>query len=292
MTPQFKALQHINIFHAARIAFAITIVELCNGLTQKPCRFDTNIPIAVHHQLIKIGRRLPLLFIIGISSVAIEQPQINLQIALIVLTARLLQKIPELTPGAHAMHHGNVGFYTHVHQRLHRVIGILQRYRRHLPTLNRHTIQRLCIHTKRHHVVMKILESGIYELITAMFFRIHILQLIQDDLKRFFQRADACAVFTIYPLLLDTEIRIDQHQRFHTKTLRFQIPGGMVRSNMPDVRNLMTIEPAVRVVIVHVRHRFTWLAAKFSQVVTSSRAAHQRQVNRHANRIQRPCHKH
>ena len=54
----------------------------------------------------------------------------------------------------------------------------------------------------------------------------------------------------------------------------------------------MPMKPAIRVIIMHVRHRFPRLAAKFSQIVASRRPTYQRQINRHTSVVQPTRNKH
>ena len=125
-----------------------------------------------------------------------------------------------------------------------------------------------------------------------MFFGVDVFQLGQDDVKRFLERRNARAIFAVHALLLDAEICVDEHQRLHAEALRLQIPRRMVGSDVANVGDIVAVEPAVRVIIMHVRHRFAWLTAKFSEIMPGRRATHQRQIDRHTDRIQRPRHEH
>ena len=292
MPPEIERLLRIGIFHACWIALAVPIIKLRDRFSEQARRFHAHVAIAVHHQLVEIGRRLTLLLVVGVRCVAVKQPEIHLQTAAVRFAARLLQKIPELSAGAHAMHDSDVRLHAHVNQRLHRVVDIAQRNRRHLVAHDRHAVQRLRVDAEIDRVVEKILEPRIDKLVAAVFFGVDVFQLGQDDVKRFLERRNARAIFAVHALLLDAEICVDKHQRLYAEALRLQIPRRMVGSDVANVGDIVAVEPAVRVIIMHVRHRFAWLAAKFSEIMPSRRAAHQRQIDRHADRIQRPCHEH
>ena len=124
MPPEIERLLRIGIFHACWIALAVPIIELRDRFSEQARRFHAHVAIAVHHQLVEIGRRLTLLLVVGVRCVAVKQPEIHLQAAAVRFAARLLQKIPELSAGAHAMHDSDVRLHAHVNQRLHRVVDI------------------------------------------------------------------------------------------------------------------------------------------------------------------------
>ena len=137
--------------------------------------------------------------------------------------------------------------------------------------------------TERLHISFEVPQFVIDLPIAMLLGGVHMIQLVQNDVKGFRE-----AVKTDNFLsggvagALDSKIRVDQKQGFRGEVVQLQIPGRVIRGNVPDHRHVEAIKAEVGVIIVQIGNAFffAFFAAVFADVVTGRRTRNQAQIQR------------
>ena len=268
--------------------FAVARVEPGHHLPGQVGRVAADVALPVAQQLIEEIQQLALLGAAQVGGILPENVQIGPDVLPVLLTAGGLQNVAEAPLVRQRVHHVQIVADAQEHQTLNGVVHAAQHHRGQL--LHRGGVAgQVHIHAQAAHIILKIVQAGVHKLIPPQFFRVHIVQLGEDDLERIVQPVNAGHLPPVRsPLLLGAEVRIDEQQAFHGQVFRLQVPGGVVGRNVGDHRQAHAGEPLVGVKIVQVGHPLAGLAAVFAQVVPGGRAAHQCQVHRHPSGGQPP----
>ena len=150
-------------------------------------------------------------------------------------------------------------------------------------------------HAEAYHVVLEVGQLLVDSAIALLLGRVHVVELVQDDLERFRKGIEADALRLVLAAhTLDTEIRIDQQQGFHRKVLQFEIPGRVICRDVGDKRHVISLQALVGVIIMKIRHPtgLAFLTTKLTNIVTDGGTAHKRQVNLNSHGRELSCHGH
>ena len=193
------------------------------------------------------------------------------------------------------MHQANIMVDGNILERIHCFINI-QQCRIALWNGLQSTACQIHIDTKSFHVIFKVFQTGINVAVTIFFSCIHIIQFVQNHRKGRCQaiKSHDFFAFFIIAIVFHSEIGINQYQGFYGKIFQFQIPSGMVRSNMSDIWQFMDSAPKVCVIIMQIGNSsdFIFPASIFPDVMSSSSAGDQGQINRNASLYKLSCNMH
>ena len=149
------------------------------------------------------------------------------------------------------------------------------------------------IHPQGAHIVLKVVELSIDKLVPAALDAVHIVQLGQDDLEGLVQGIEHGGLVPAgVPVLLGTEVGVDQAQGLHRQGLQLQVPGGVVGRDVADLLHPPLQQPLVRVVVVEIGHPLPRPAAELSDVVGRRRPGDQGQVHIHSRLPEAPGRRH
>lgn len=270
----------------------IALVEARDDLADQRRRLTADVALAVHQKLIQKCQRLHLLRNVQIEGVRLKNAQIRAQAAPVHLAARQLQQLREAPLPGQTVHQFDVVPHALQHQRLQRLLVRQQRdglFRLRCPV----GPAERDVHAAGNHELLKIAQAGVDPRIAQALGLVHTVELRENHVKRFGERGDVGDLLTVRAArLLHAEVRVDQQQRLHGQVIRLQIPHGMVRRDVTDVRDAPAAEPEVGVVIVQIRHALAGAAAELADVVPRRRAGDERKVHRHAGLLQRASRRH
>ena len=129
---------------------------------------------------------------------------------------------------------------------------------------------------------LKIAELGIDAAVFFLLFGGHIRQLREDHRIRVRQRINAHCLAPRFARAAHTEVRPDEQQCFDGQILELQVPGRVIRGDVPDLLHAVAAEPAPGIVIVQIRRArgICAAAAEFAHIVPEGCAADERQIDR------------
>ena len=132
------------------------------------------------------------------------------------------------------------------------------------------------VNAKALQIGLKVPQLVVDVLIAQALGRVHVVQLVQNDVKGLFQGEELGDLLAILaPGLLYPEVRVHQHQGFRGQVLNLQVPDGVVGGDAADGGQSPPGEPLVCVEIVQIGDTLTGFAAEFAQVVARGGAGHQ-----------------
>ena len=136
--------------------------------------------------------------------------------------------------------------------------------------------------TMLQHIVFKVFKLVVHLGVSVRFSFINIIQLVQDDIKGFFQAVEMNDLFSVLAGAFCPEISIDEQKRFNRQILEFQIPGRMIRCDMCDNRQFVPVQTVIGIVIVQIRDAVFLMfpAAVFANVMGGCRSGYQSQIDR------------
>ena len=144
--------------------------------------------------------------------------------------------------------------------------------------------------TMLQHIIFKVFELVVHLGVSVCFSSIDIIQLVQDDIKSFFQAVEMNDLFSILAGAFGPEISIDKQKRFDRQILKFQIPGRMIRCDMRDNRQFVPVQTVIGIVIVQIRDAVFLMfpAAVFANVMGGSRSGYQPQIDWNSGIVELP----
>ena len=288
--PLAQIRQRAGVLAVRRTLLHISCVEIRDNGPHQGRRLTPNVTLPVHQQLIEKRQRLHLLRQAQIEGIGLDDPQIRPQPPPVRLAPGLLQK-PGKAPGLREpIHQANV--VLHAHQAQH-AQGLLVGHqgRRLFPPGRSGTALQGGVHAPLLHESLKVLQPGVDPAIALLFCLVHPVQLIQDHRKGIRKGGDMRNLLSPGAQgLLHPEIRVNQQQRLHGQIVRLQIPHGVVRRHMADLREPPAAEPQIGIIVMEIRHPLPRSAAELADVVPGGAAGYQSQVHGHPGLLQLPAH--
>ena len=258
---------------------AVDQMEPGNDLADEGRGLTADVALTVGQQLVQKSEGLGLL---GDRQICIILPK-NVQVGPELLPALggagAFDQIAELALVGQLVHQLQVVFHRQENQPVHRLVGshkggVLQRRGAAVVPGQGH------VHSLADHVVLKVVELAVYELVPAALGLVHVVQLGQDYLEGLIQGVeDGNFIALGVPVLLAAEVGVNQAQGLHRQGVQLQVPGGVVGGDMADVVHLPLLQPLVGVVVVEVGHPLSGAAAELAQVVGGGGGGNQRQVD-------------
>ena len=204
-----------DVRHIGRTLFPVPRVKPGNHVAQELARLRPDITFPVHEKLIEKPQRLFFLLIVCIGEIFFKNIQVGADILPALLASGRLQKISKLAFRRHAVHDFNIMFYSHKNERLYGLLRISERNVGKGRPFYRMAVQPH-IHSQGTHVILEVMQLGIYEAVAVQLCLVHIVQFGQDDIKRLIETGNISNLPAILsPALFYPEIRVNQYQRFH-----------------------------------------------------------------------------
>ena len=275
-----------------RHLLAVDQVETGNDQTDERAGLTADIALAVDQQLVEEGERLSLLAHRQVGEVLLEHVEVGPQLLPVLGGAGGLNDVAELALVGEHVHQAQAVAHRQQGQTLHRLSrshegGVL------VGTGLLGLAGEVHVHAQGAHVVLKIVELAVDELIPPPLGGVHVLQLGEDDLEGLVQGVeDGDLVAVGIPALLGAEVGVDETQRLHRQRLQLQIPGGVVGGDVADVVQMALQQPLVGVVVVQVGHPLSRAAAELADVVGGGGAGNEGQIDVHPGLLQSPGHRH
>ena len=278
--------------HIGGQLLAVDQVKAGDDLADEGGGLAADVALPVDQQLVQEGEGLSLLPHRQIGEVLLEHVEISPQLLPVLGGAGGLDDIAELALVGQHMHQADAVVHRQQGQPLHRLIrahqgGILLR------GPGGGVAAQFHIHPQRTHIVLKIVELSIDELIPAALEAVHIVQLGQDDLEGLVQGIEHGGLVPVgVPVLFGAEVGVDQAQGLHRQGLQLQVPGGVVGRDVADPLHPPLQQPLVRVVVVEIGDPLPGPAAELSDVVGRRRTGDQSQVHLHPGLPEAPGRRH
>ena len=263
-------------------------VEPGDDLTDQAARLAADVALAVDQQLVQEGQGLGLLPHGQIGEILLKDVQIGPQLLPALGGAGGLDDVAELLLVRQHVHQPQVV----VHRQTDQIVqGLLRAHQGGVLVGDGglRVAGQGHVHAQAAHIVLKVVEAAIHQLIPAALGGVHPVQLGQDDLEGLVQgieHGDLPAL--VIPVLFGAEVGIDEQQGFHRQRLQFQVPHGVVGGDVADALQLPGGEPLVGVVVVEIGHPLPGPAAELAHVVGGSRGGDEGQVHLHPRPGQSP----
>ena len=240
-----------------------------------------HVALMMRQELVQQRERPALVLAGHVGVVFLEHAQIGADAVQILLAARLLEHLPEGHVLRDHVHQADVVLEHPVGQRAEQLVlaeqrGVLRLRGQHLcavrggadPVADQH--------------LLEVRQLGIDRLIAARLLRRHVGELGEDHVVGFRQRVDLHCFGAVLPRAADAEIRVDEQQRFQRQVFKFQIPGGVIRRDMGDLRQALPLQPLIGIVIMQIRDALGVVAAaaEFADVVAEGSRADHRNIHR------------
>ena len=267
--------------HVGGQLLAVDQVEAGDDLPDEGGGLTADVALSVDQQLIQEGEGLGLLPHRQIGKVLLEHIEICPQLLPVLGGAGGLDDIAELALVGQHMHQADAVAHRQQGQALHRLVrphqgGVLVRSRWCGMTTQVH------IHPQGAHIVLKVVELSIDKLVPAALDAVHIIQLGQNDLEGLVQGVEHGGLVPAgVPVLLGTEVGVDQAQGLHRQGLQFQIPGGVVGRDVADPLHPPFQQPLIGVVVVEIGYTLPGPASELPNVMGRRRPGDQGQVHIH-----------
>ena len=275
-----------------RQLFFVAGMEARQNTPDQGCRLTADVTIGQEQQLIQKLQSLLLLTGAPVGEILLENGHIGPDAGRLLFAPGGLQDAHEQPLVAQAVHQADVVVHGGVPQAVHHLVRPRQSRR---GTANRRFAGFLQggVHAEIGQVFFKVPQLGVDVLIPQPLGVVHVVQLVQNDVKGFRQGVDAGDLPSVLPPgLLHPEVGIHQHQRLRGQVFDFKVPDGVVGGDAADGRQPPPGEPLVRIEIVEVGHPLSWLAAELADVVPGGGAGHQPQVDEAAPGLEGPGHGH
>ena len=263
-------------------------VEPGDDLADQAARLAADVALPVDQQLIEKGQGLGLLPHGQIGEVLLKDVQIGPQLLPALGGAGGLDDVAEFLLVRQHVHQPQVV----VHRQADQVVQSLLRAHQGGVLVGDGGLRvagQGHIHPQAAHIVLKVVEATIHQLIPAALGGVHPVQLGQDDLEGLVQgieHGDLPAL--VVPVLFGAEVGIDEQQGFHRQGLQLQVPHGVVGGDVADALQLSGGEPLVGVVVVEIGDPLPRPAAELAHVVGGGGGRDEGQVHLHPRSGQPP----
>ena len=274
--------------HVVGELLAVDQVEQGDDPADEVGRLAADVALPVDQQLIEEGEGLGLLAHRQVGEVLLEDVQIGPQLLPVLGGAGGLDDVAELALVGEHVHHADVVSHGQEDQALHRLVGaheggVLVGSGSARPAGQVH------IHPQGAHVVLKVVELAVDELVPAALAAVHVVQLGQNDLEGLVQGVeDGDLLSLLVPVLLGAEVGVDEAQGLHRQGLQLQVPGGVVGCDVADIAHVPLQQPLVGVVVVEVGHPLPGAAAVLADVVGGGGPGDEGQVDVHPGGLESP----
>ena len=274
--------------NACRQFFFVFFVEVRDDLPDDLGGLIADIAFFIDQKLGQEAKGHQLLLFRHIGRILAQNGNIGTQVLPVFFAARGFDQIREILLIVEFVHQADImcdgkifEFTDHRRAFQKRVVGRLHRGRLRGETA-RHRRQ-IDADAERFQIGFEILQLVVDFAVTVLFGGVHVVQLVQDHVKGFCQRVKVDDLRTVgiaaafYP-----KIRIDQEQGLGGQIVQFQIPSGVIGSDMPDHRHTEAVKTEIGIVVVQIRDPlfFAFFAAVFADVVPGGSAGDQAQIDR------------
>ena len=165
----------------------------------------------------------------------------------------------------------------------------LRKQRRIFSFRGQHRVQiRVRVDPVTHQKPLEVVQLLIDRLIAKALLRRHVRELDKDAIARLRQGTDDRDILPVRSALgAHAKVRIDENQRLDRQVFKLQVPGGVVRRDMRDIRHVALFQPFPGVVIVQIRNARHILAAaaEFADIVAQRGAGNERHIHGQARAL-------